>query len=190
MFHDEGTRDKAAEEVSFRARPSAGRQQVGDLGDHNIGNNERLTDRLEPGDTGLMIRIVDQAGGCERPGVDDDGESAESLRFEALFGLPDREPRLRLTYADEAKASTSLVNRRDVLLKHLGGNILGRGAPIGALGGQALRELVRNNDSQLGHEPMLRRSATQPALRRTDLRGSDTFYPANIPRAPSIRAVH
>jgi hypothetical protein len=42
-----------------------------------------------------------------------------------------------------------------MLLKDLSGDVFRGGAPVGTLGSQALRELVRNDDPQLGHEPML-----------------------------------
>ena len=58
MFDGELSRDEASQELGFHARPGSCREQVGHLRDHEVRDDQRLSNLFEPGDALAMVRII------------------------------------------------------------------------------------------------------------------------------------
>lgn len=95
--------------------------------------------------------------------------SSEPVVF-AVFELPlqfgrARSARHPFEHADERKRPSAAS--RDVLAQEVGGEILGGGAALGSLGGEALGDVVRKRDPQLCHVTKGRRLGGSHLERRS-----------------------
>jgi hypothetical protein len=72
VFDCEAPGDKTAEEGTLDRGLGALSKQVTNLGYDEIRDAQRRGHRLEPGDARLMIGIIEEGSGYERPGVDND----------------------------------------------------------------------------------------------------------------------
>lgn len=73
MFDMDSSAREAAEEVRLNVYPRASGKQVADLGDYEVGHEERVAGRLEEAFAGLVVGVVDKRRRDERAGIDDDG---------------------------------------------------------------------------------------------------------------------
>ncbi len=92
VFDGELSRDEASQELGFHTRPGSSRKKVGHLRDHEVRDDQRLSNLFEPGDALAMVRIIAKSGRDQRSGVDDDraqtNPSASSLSSACLAEKP------------------------------------------------------------------------------------------------------
>jgi len=92
VFDGELSRDEASQNSASTLVRAPAARKVGHLRDHEVQDDQRLSNLFEPGDALAMVRIIAKSGRDQRSGVDDDraqtNPSASSLSSACLAEKP------------------------------------------------------------------------------------------------------